>query len=212
MSSNKNKDKSNQILLLKKSKGGIMRIIFGRTGIVILLLLIQILSLFFIFRFLESLIVYTVSTLFIFSIFMVVYVINSQHNTSVKLSWVTLIMLLPGFRGLLYLFIKEDIGHRAIKKRLKTIEEETQNDFVKNKNLMKQLKSENKRLYNLNTYTLRTGGFPVYENTSTKYFPLGEDAFKEILIQLKKAEKFIFMEYFIVDEGYMWGGDFKGFI
>lgn len=205
MSSNKNKDKSNQILLLKKSKGGIMRIIFGRTGIVILLLLIQTLTLFFIFRFLESLIVYTVSTLLIFSIFMVVYVINSQHNTSVKLSWVTLIMLLPGFGGLLYIFIKEDIGHRAIKKRFKTIEEETQNDFVKDENLMKQLKSENKRLYNLNTYTLRTGGFPVYENTSTKYFPLGEDAFKEILIQLKKAEKFIFMEYFIVDEGYMWG-------
>ncbi len=205
MNSNKIENKSNQILLLKKSKHGIMRILFGRTGIVIFLLIIQVLALFAIFRFLEGLITYAVSTLLVFSIFMVVYVINSEHNTNVKLSWIILIMLLPGFGGLLYIFIKEDIGHRTIKKRLKLIVKETQTEFVKQEHLMEQLKSENKGLYNLATYTKKTGGFPIYQASSTKYFPLGEDAFREMLIQLKKAEKFIFMEYFIVDEGYMWG-------
>ena len=44
----------------------------------------------------------------------------------------------------------------------------------------------------------------MYKDTSAKYFPSGEEKFEELLIQLQKAEKFIFMEYFIVAEGYMW--------
>nr|WP_300006311.1 cardiolipin synthase [Tissierella sp.] len=198
-------NKSNQILLLKRSKRGILRIVIGRTGIVFLLLFVQILALIRIFRFLEGLIPFTVGTLLIFTIIMVLYVINSEHNTSVKLSWITLIMLLPGFGGLLYIFIQTDIGHRTIKKRVKKIVKETQSEFSDQEDLMDRLKIENKGLYNLATYTGKSGGYPVYENSSTKYFPLGEDAFKEMLIQIEKAEKFIFMEYFIVDEGVMWG-------
>ncbi len=201
MSSNK----SNEILLLKKSKRGIARIIFGRTGIVVTLLITQILVLIRVFRFLESLIPFTVATLLGFSIMMVLYVVNSDHNTSVKLSWITLIMILPGFGGMLYIFIQTDIGHRTIKKRVKRIVKETQTEFTNQELLMERLKLENKGLYNLACYTGKAGGYPIYENSSTKYFPLGEDAFKEMLIQLRKAEKFIFMEYFIVDEGYMWG-------
>ncbi|OLS02692.1 cardiolipin synthase [Tissierella creatinophila] len=198
-------NKSNEILLLKKSKRGILRIIFGRTGIVVILLLTQILVLMRIFKFLKGLIPFTVGTLLAFTIIMVLYVINSEHNTNVKLSWITMIMLFPGFGGMLYIFIQTDIGHRTIKKRIKKIVEETQKEFMDQEDLMKRLEKENKGLYNLATYTGKSGGYPIYENTSTKYFPLGEDAFKEMLIQLKKAEKFIFMEYFIVDEGYMWG-------
>ena len=37
------------------------------------------------------------------------------------------------------------------------------------------------------------------------YFPLGEDKLEAMLAELEKAEKYIFMEYFIVEEGYMWG-------
>ena len=201
MSSNK----SNQILLLKKSKRGIIRILFGRTGIIIFLLIVQILVLFTVYRFLKDFLTYTVGTLLAFSIFMVIYVINSEHNTNVQLSWITLIMLLPGFGGLFYIFIRTDLGHRTIKKRFKLIVKETQTEFVEQEDLMERLKLENKGLYNLTTYTRKAGGFPIYENSLTKYFPLGEDAFKEMLIQLRKAERFIFMEFFIVDEGYMWG-------
>ena len=198
-------NKNDEIFLLKKGKQGILRILFGRTGIIILLLALQILVLFAVFRFLEGLIPYTVTTLLIFTIIMVVYVINSEHNTSVKMTWIVLIMLLPGFGGLLYIFIQEDIGHRALKKRLKIIVKETKTEFVKQDEVMSKLRVENRSLYNLGTYTKGVGGFPIYKDSSVKYFPLGDYAFKEMLIQLEKAEKFIFLEYFIVDEGDMWG-------
>ena len=49
------------------------------------------------------------------------------------------------------------------------------------------------------------GGFPVYENTAMTYFPSGEAKFEELLRQLETAEKYIFVEYFIIDEGLFWG-------
>lgn len=212
MSSNKldnNKENKindiNDILLLKKSKKGILRIIFGRTGIVLLILAVQIVMLFNVFRFVKTLIPYVVGTLLVFTIIMAINVINSEQNASVKLSWAVLIMLLPGFGGLLYIFIQQDIGHRTLKKRLKRIIKESETEFPKQEDLMERLKVENKGLYNLATYTGKAGGYPIYEGSRTKYFPLGEDAFEEMLIQLKEAEKFIFLEYFILDEGYMWG-------
>ena len=51
----------------------------------------------------------------------------------------------------------------------------------------------------------RQGDFPVCRNTTATYYPLGDDVFQEMLDQLEKAEHFIFLEYFIIEEGYMWG-------
>ncbi|MBR3123973.1 MAG: cardiolipin synthase, partial [Mogibacterium sp.] len=48
-------------------------------------------------------------------------------------------------------------------------------------------------------------GFPIYDGTKTKYLSPGEMKFEYLVSELEKAEKYIFMEYFIVEEGYMWG-------
>ena len=38
-----------------------------------------------------------------------------------------------------------------------------------------------------------------------RYYPLGDEVFPVLLEELEKAEKFIFLEFFIIDEGLMWG-------
>lgn len=49
-------------------------------------------------------------------------------------------------------------------------------------------------------------GFPVYRKTRTHYFHVGQELYKEMIAQLQKAEHFIFMEYFIINDGEMWQG------
>ena len=193
------------ILLLKKGKRGVLRMLFGRTGIFLFLLLFQIVVFFNIFRFLEALIPYTVATLAIFNIVMVIHVINTQDNANIKMTWIILITLLPGFGGMVYFFIRSDLGHRNLKNQLQTVIAESITEFMPQRQLMQRLHAQNKGLYNLGIYMKKVGGFPIYENSSTKYFALGEDAFAEMLLQLEKAESFIFLEYFIIDEGVMWG-------
>lgn len=70
---------------------------------------------------------------------------------------------------------------------------------------MEALLKENPQVAALAHYMHRSGCHPVCNRTAVTYFPLGEDKFEEMLRQLEAAEHFIFMEYFIVDEGLMWG-------
>lgn len=41
----------------------------------------------------------------------------------------------------------------------------------------------------------------LFTDTKQTYFPLGEDMHPQLLADLEKAEKFIYMEYFIIEEG-----------
>ncbi len=192
-------------LLFEKGKRGALRMLFGRTGVFILLLLLQIWVLFSVLRFLETLIPYVFVSLAVFTVMMVIHVINTQDNESIKMTWIILITLLPGYGSMIYLFIRSDLGHRKIKKRLQSITAESEKDFTPQDQLMQRLRAKNRGLHNLGTYMQKVGGFPIYEKSRTRYFPLGEDAFAEMLLQLKKAESFIFLEYFILAEGVMWG-------
>ena len=76
--------------------------------------------------------------------------------------------------------------------------------WKQDKEVLEELEETNDQVAHLARYVNHFGGFSVYKDTSAKYFPSGEAKFEELLIQLRKAEKFIFMEYFIVAEGYMW--------
>lgn len=54
---------------------------------------------------------------------------------------------------------------------------------------------------------LQFAGYPIYNDTQIEYFSPGEEFFPVLLAELKKAEHYIFMEYFIIQEGVMWCKD-----
>ena len=53
-------------------------------------------------------------------------------------------------------------------------------------------------------YLDKFAGFPVYENTRTRYLSPGEEIYKVLLQELEKARAYIFLEFFIIEEGIMW--------
>lgn len=200
-----NRNQANEIIVFEKGKRGVIHMLFGRTGIIILLLLLQILLLFGVFRYLEMFIPYVFGGFAIFTFFMIIHMINTEYNTTIKLAWIILFALLPAFGALLYIFIRADLGHRALKERYQQVIRESEKVLPAQDRVMEELKLKNKGLYNLASYVGKTGSFPIYKNSKVTYFPLGECKFEEMLKQMEKAEKFIYLEYFIVDEGYMWG-------
>ena len=66
--------------------------------------------------------------------------------------------------------------------------------------VMERLYRESRGTARLAYYMNRYGGYPIWENTSAQYFPLGDDMYPVLLEELKKAERYIFMEYFIVEK------------
>ena len=191
--------------LLKKGKQGIFRMIFSRSGLILVLLVVQVLFLFSIFHWFEEFLPHIYGGVVIFIVFMVLYLLNSSMDPTAKITWLVVVMLLPVFGALLFLYTQKNIGHRALRDHYAQLNKETEKSLTQNPETEKALRQSDPGAAALARYVGRSGCYPVYDHTSVTYFPLGEDKFKEMLIQLEKAEKFIFLEYFIVNEGEMWG-------
>ena len=190
--------------LMQQGKRGILRIIFGRTMVILLLLALQFFlilgNLYDLFRDVPLLF----GSVEVFTAVMLIHVLNTRENPSVKLSWSIVIAVLPLFGALLYFFVQFDVGHRVAQKLVESSIAECGKYVPQHIELKEKLKQEDKNLYNLVHYMEHHGNFPIYGNTEVKYFPFGEDKFQEMLVQLERAEKFIFLEYFSVGPGYMW--------
>ncbi len=190
---------------IKKGQKGISHAIFSRFGLILFLLFIQVRFLFDIFLWFEDFLPHVMGGSVLFTFLMVVYLLNSSLNPTAKITWLIVIMLLPVFGVLLFLYTQSNIGHRALKKWVNDVIAESKSCIVQETGVMERFTRENCGAASLARYIQRSGCYPVYEKTAVTYFPSGEEMFREMLVQLEAAEHFIFMEYFIVDEGVMWG-------
>ncbi len=191
--------------LLKKSKKGLFRMVFSRTGLIAVLLVLQFLVLFGIFFRLEAFLPQIYGGTVLLTAGVVLYVINSPADPTAKITWLMVIMLLPVFGSLLYLFTNREIGHRAMRHRIQAVSKESEGILPQEPVVLEALKRENPGSAALARYLSNAGQFPVFAGTEVTYFPLGEEKFQAMLRELEKAETFIFLEYFIVEEGLMWG-------
>ena len=193
------------ISLLEKGRKGVISAVFSRFGLIVILLLLQVGILIGIFRWFGDFLPHIYGLTIVLAFSMIVYLLNSRMDPTAKLTWLVVIMLMPFFGALLFLFVQSDLGHRALKRRVKNTIEESREMIPYMPETMKKLQEENPNVASLAKYIDRTGCFPVYDDTKVTYFPLGEDKFDAMLRQLDQAKDFIFLEYFIIDEGVMWG-------
>lgn len=191
--------------LLPKKKKGLLRIIFSRFGMVMLLLLLEIDILLSIYHWFSEYFRIFALVQAVFSVGMVFYLFNSGMDSSAKLTWLNLIMLFPVPATIMLWFCNKDIGHRMVKWRVSQLIDETRNNIIQDQETVTDPALIQSGTDDLCRYLNKTGCFPIYQHTEVKYFPLGEDKFAAVMEELQKAESFIYMEYFIIEEGYMWG-------
>ena len=171
---------------------------------IIALLVIQITILGFAFMWLSEDIPYIYGGFTVLTAILVIYILNKNENPSFKLAWIVLFVVSPVFGALFYLFVKFQVESKLINYKLLKIIDETQQYLSQDKKVIAELEEVDMQVANLAKYMVNIGGYPIYKNTDIEYFSLGEEKFKEMKKQIKKAQKFIFMEYFIVEESYMW--------
>ena len=191
------------VLLLNKGKRGLGRLIFGRTAIIILLLAAQFLLLFFGFWQLSGSLVYGVSLLI--GLAVTLTIVNKPANPAIKITWIILIMLAPIFAVPFYLFVSMDWGHRLTRAMLDEISQKTARYVHKDLEGIRALREQSPQMGSLADYMERSRQQLYYKDSRVKYLPSGEAFFAEVLERLKQAKRFIFLEYFIAEEGYMWG-------
>jgi len=172
----------------------------------ILLLLIQLIVLIAVIVWLHDYIELTSAIWVIFALALVVFIVNNNTDPAYKIAWLVQMSFVPIFGALLYLFIQIVPGTNKISKQLRANICKTSSMQNQNKEVLEQLSKINKGYANLAKFLHNTGLYPIYSNSDTEYYQLGDVTFLSMKEELKKAKHFIFMEYFIVAPGKMWDG------
>ncbi len=140
----------------------------------------------------------------VISVLAAFHVLTRRNKGAYKLSLVFLILLFPIFGGLLYWLFGVQMATKGLQKKLDRIEKEGKYAFLLLEDSYEEAVEEVPDHKTDIRYLQKFNGFPVYKHTQTEYYPVGEAAFEAILRELEQAERYIFLEYFIVAEGAMW--------
>ena len=188
----------------QKAKKGLLSAIFSRSAIGLLLILLQIgIIVFGMYYMSES--IFALYWVFTFIGFLaVIHIINKKGNPAFKLAWIIPVLALPVVGVTFYLFCQMQLKVKYLAHKLQTLWIEIHPYMTQNEMAVAEVSIDKPANANLAKFLSSQVGYPLHRNTAVKYFPLGEDKFAELLVQLKKAETYIFMEYFIVEKGEMW--------
>lgn len=189
-------------------KKRIINLLFSKMMIVAYIILFQLFLLFFSITFLSS-VSRSINLAFkILSVLMIIYIYNRNDNPSYKLAWTTIILIFPTIGGISYLLF----GGKKVSKELRRVIEisntSTKGIMLQEEKLYQKLKNENMEAAKQANYLMKYGGYPCVENTKTTFISDGQQYYELLMEKIRKAKKFVFLEYFIMEEGKMWNDIF----
>ncbi len=182
----------------------LIRILFNRNTLFIFMLLVQIAVLILTVLFLSQHYVFVYACIMGLNLLLVIHICNSRENPAYQIPWLLLMLIFPLFTGLAYLLVKTDAGHRAHKKNYARRVAETKKYLIQNEQIMQKLKKISPVQAQLAEYLVHYGNYPVYRNDAAEYFPVGEKMFEAMKREILQAKRYIFLEYFIINQGKMW--------
>lgn len=177
----------------------IFKLLFSKILVVVLLLLMQLALIFVTAVVLE---VFTLFRLISVIIGLTVFftIVNKKECPEFKIPWLVLLFILPFFTVILYLLFANPKMPKKDYLRLQTIHAKTKK-YTDNKSDTRPVMQEN---YGIEKYLNNNAFLYGHTNNKVTYYKVGEDFWQDLLVELNKAEKYIFMEYFIIDHGKMW--------
>ncbi len=181
----------------------ITSILFNRLFIVALAIILQFGWLFLtLYRFSIS---YTFVNIIIriLAVIVVLKVINNWTNPYYKLAWTFIILLFPLFGICLYITFGRSELTKRTQERMDTVHREITNCLKTDSVAIRELVATDPGVAQQSKYIHNWAQFPLYRNSRTKYYACGEDMFVDMLGAMERAKDFIFLEYFIIEDGKM---------
>ncbi len=182
----------------------ILKILFNRVFFVSMALLLQLLWWLFLIWFLNNVSQITRSLIRVLAVVIVLWLVNKRINPSYKLAWTILILTTPIFGVCLYAVFGTSRVASAMQQNYEELLAKGKNLLRENPDTRRRLDEINRNVSNQSRYIRDCAEFPLQEGTTADYYSEGEDLFPMLLQELGKAQHFIFMEYFIINDGVMW--------
>ena len=170
-----------------------------RVLVVFISFVLQILSLFFLYLIIENRFPLFRYFYLVFCLYIIFKIIKDARSYSFILPWVVIFMIFPIPSSCVYLTMKINKEISGFYKKINE-EEKKSKKYFKQDERIKKMYEKNSSMRYISDFT----NYPITNNNKLEYYSLGEYSFDTMLKELKKAEKFIFLEYFIIGRGKMW--------
>lgn len=181
----------------------LLKKVFSRTVVTALLIVIQVAWLAALLLQLGNSLPAIQTVLRILSLVAILFVIKSDMNPSYKIGWILLIAVLPILGGLMYVIFGNKRPTKYMREMLRAQLEKSAEYLGTQESITGELDGGAAGLFK---YLEGSAGYPTAKNTTVRYYRVGEEMYADLLPELEKAEKFIFLEYFIIRPGEMWDG------
>ena len=182
----------------------ILKLLFNRIFYVALALLIQMGWLLITAWRLAAYSKYISNAIGIISVLIVLWIVNKKINPSYKLGWTILIMTVPVFGVLLYVLFGKSRIAQAIQDKYTQVQEESLPYMEQDEQTFQELEEQSAGAAVQSRYIHQYSSFPVHGNTTAEYFQVGDDMFPVLVRELEQAQHYIYIEYFIINDGVMW--------
>lgn len=188
---------------MKQRLNDIKRALYGRMIVILLGFVAQLVLLILSYTWLRNYNIWFYFLFLLIGVIAVIHIYNDSSNPDLRLSWMLPIAIFPVFGAIFYMTIISRPGTKVMYSKIKKLSGFTKQNVQSGTVVRKKLSAEHPQMGRLAHYLENYDYSPVYTNTQAKYFPLGDMQFAAMLEEMEKAEKYIFMEFFIVDMGRM---------
>ena len=182
----------------------IVNFLIGRLFISILLLVLQVALFCYAIWRLSNYFIYIYIILLILTVYATLYLLTKPLNPSYKVTWLIVLLLFPGVGTIVYCLYGTRRLSRKQEKQLSQLTASFIRHRTDDSKLLSHLQLSNHDAFLQANYLSQFGGFSLFQKTKTTFLSPGEVKFNWLLRDLKQAKHYIFLEYFIIEEGDIW--------
>lgn len=181
-----------------------LRLMLRRRILILFLLLLQLLSIAWLLD--RSAAQYRVLSVLlnVISFVVAIYIVNRNEKPGYNMAWLALVLTVPLFGGMLYLLFRLQSSVDSAKQKYAKYDESSRRYLIQDPIVEEQLQLRDPELAKHCRYLSRATGYPVYRNTEATYLSCGERLLPVLLEELRRAKRYIFLEYFIIAPGSFW--------
>lgn len=188
----------------KVKKTSVRKIVGSRIVAALPVVILQMLIIYGIAKWLAPFATFFYSVLSVLSALFVLFLISKRDEGAYKMLWLLVMFVAPLPGALMYLLYGNKKTGKVLEQRINAIKGSIPINLSEDADTLLLLQKEDKRVAQTFAYIKQITGFPVLRNETATYYPIGEQLFEQMLSALKEAKRYVFIEYFIIQEGVLW--------
>lgn len=196
---------------MQKAKKGEKSVVLTivKTIVSVFVLALQILTFYFIYS--GSVLLFNYFTIGsrILQLTTFIYILYRHDKITYKLAWIVFIAFLPIAGVLIYLLWGRNRLSKRMKKARRQTIEKSHHLLPSDEPIVDEIENQDRQISKQVHYLRNVTKYPVYKNEGVEYFETGEKYFDSLINDLKKAKKYILIEYFIIAKGNLWSRVFE---